>query len=409
MGHRAAVVGCGAQGRVISAFFARDPDFDEIALFDIKPESCTTHAQSLRGEHQEKVFRVGRVDAADSGEVGRAAKGCDILVNAVIPKYNLSLMKAALLAGANYLDMAFGPPYSNLEAQLALAQAFRDAGLTALIGAGKSPGLTNLLVAEASDMLEKVFNVRIRLYGEIKASEPVITWSPKTFLEDCALPPSHIVEGRLVHSPPFSGEEEYAFPKVGVRRVWLHEHEESYMFYRTFVPKGLRNFDLKMAGLEGVRALYELGLLKVEDAESSERIELLASLLPQPPSQRELLDKIARGVIKGSVGLTVVEVEGLLKGFDAKITMWVEDPNIVEVVKTYPMATDDSYVVGASCYLFAKTLLHSKISAGALTPEELPKSVRREVLRLLGAQSPPIRVEGRLEENVAALGEALGS
>lgn len=402
LGYRAAVVGCGAQGRVVSALLAQDPEISELGLFDLRPDQCRTHVGSL-GDVAAKVTHVGALDAANSEEAGRLLRGYDVVVNAVVPRFNLSLMKACVTAQAHYVDMAFGPPYSNLDAQLGLSRLFGQAGLVGLVGAGKSPGLTNLLVAEAADMLDSVFAVRIRLYEETYSSEPLMTWSPKTFLEDCAIPPSHIRDGLLVRSPPFSGEEEYVFPVVGKRRVWLHEHEESYMFQRTLSQKGLKTFDLKMGGLEKIKALYDLGLLRlVEDQNKGpDRIELLASLLPQPPSQAELLEKIGRGAITGSVGITVVEAEGFTGGRQAKVTMWAEDPSILDVVKVLPMATADSYVVGATCYLLVKALLDEKPGPGVYLPEELPQNTRRRVLELLGKQKPPIRVCGRLEESVS--------
>lgn len=75
------------------------------------------------------------------------------------------------------------------------------------------------------------------------------------------------------------------------------------MSYRTPISKGPGNF--KMADLEGVKALYDLVLLKVADG--PERIEIPTSMPPQPPSQQEPSGKIARGVMKGS---------------EAKVTIW---------------------------------------------------------------------------------------
>ncbi len=409
MGFRAAIVGCGAQGRVISTFFARDPAFEEIALFDIKPEICRSHIESLDGlgVKADKITRVESLNAGDTDSVARKVNGYDVLINAVIPRFNLGLMQASLKAGVHYVDMAFGPPYNNLEKQLQLSEDFERNGLVGIIGAGKSPGLTNLLVAEAAEMLDSVLSVRIRIFGEVESSEPLMTWSPKTLLEDCSIPPAYILDGRLVRALPFGGEEEYLFPQpVGKRRVWLHEHEEAYMFQWSLRTRGLRNFDLKMGGLENMKALYDLGLLRQRDAtqasSDSSTIDLLASLLPQPPTQEELLKMIEKGAISGSQGISVVEVEGERAGLDARVVLWVSDPNILDVVKSYPMATDDSYVVGTTCSLIVRAVLTAadSLRGGVYLPETLPSSVRRNVLNQLSKQVPPILVNGRFEGSV---------
>ncbi len=407
MGFRAAIVGCGAQGRVISTFFTRDPSFDAVGLFDLRQQVCAEHLAKLGGNlDSTKHLEVGRLDAGDVDDVASKIGSYDVLVNAVIPRFNVQLMEASMKAGVHYVDMAFGPPYSNLDLQMSLSESFRDANLIALIGAGKSPGITNLLVAEAADMLDTLTAVRIRLYGEINASEATMTWSPKTLLEDCSISPAYISGSKLVRAPPFSGEEEYQFPQpIGRRRVWLHEHEEAYMFYRTLVPKGLKQFDLKLGAIENIKALFDLGLLDQPSVEapSSSRIDVLASLLPQPPTQDELLEKISRGVIKGSNGVTVVEVDGVRNGSEARVLLWVEDPNILDVVKNYPMATDDSYVVGSACSALTKLVLShvGDLEKGVLLPENLPRNIRREAFSVLAEQYPPITVNGRLECKLA--------
>jgi len=409
LGFRAAIVGCGAQGRVISAFFSRDPAFEEIALFDIRPQVCRTHIDSLSesGVRTDKIARVETLNAADKDSVAHKVMGYDVLINAVIPRFNIGLMEASVKAGVHYVDMAFGPPYDNLEKQLQLSGDFERGHLVGIIGSGKSPGLTNLLVAEAAEMLDSVVSVKIRLFGEVESSEPLMTWSPKTLLEDCSIPPAYISDGRLVRAPPFGGEEEYSFPQpVGKRRVWLHEHEEAYMFNWSLRNRGLMNFDLKMGGLENMKALYDLGLLRQRDTPqaSSEpnTIDLLASLLPQPPTQEELLKMIEKGAIRGSQGVSVVEVEGEKSGSDARVVLWVNDPNILDVVKSYPMATDDSYVVGATCSLITKTVLtHAdSLRGGVYLPETLPSSLRRDVLDQLSKQAPPLLINGRFEGSV---------
>jgi len=48
------------------------------------------------------------LDASDTAAVAKAATGAKLVVNAVIPEYNLSIMRACLAAGAAYQDMASG-------------------------------------------------------------------------------------------------------------------------------------------------------------------------------------------------------------------------------------------------------------------------------------------------------------
>jgi len=392
-------MGCGAQGRVISTFLSRLPQCEKIILADIDAKALNNHATWLKSEK----LVVKKLDASNIQEVANVAKNTDILINAVIPRFNLALMKAALVAGVHYIDLAFGPPYSNLEKELELNQSFKKEKVTALTGAGKSPGLTNILVAQALDQLDSIESVRIRVFGELRSSEPVMTWSPLTLIEDSSLPPTVFKDGKLIKVPPFSGEEDYIFPveNIGKRKVWYHEHEEPYMLSKTLGARGLKYCDFKMGGIDQIKALYELGLLNNKTIElGGSRItpqKIVAKLLPKPPSAKELIKKIEQGIITDSTGCSVVEVEGLKNDERLQITLWAIDPSIKDVITYYPVATDDSYVVGVSASLLALLITKMSVEPGVLTPELLPKKLREEFIGLLAMQKPPILIKGKRE------------
>lgn len=393
MGFKAAVVGCGAQGRVISYFFAHRKDCDEVTLSDIDPNALKEHAANLESD---KV-RAVRADASDPNSIEKACRGSDVVVNAVIPRFNLQVMSAALKAGANYVDMAFGPPYDNLEKEMKLSGEYSSRGLIAVTGAGKTPGLSNLLVARATDRLDRVSSVTIRVFGELVAKIPILTWSPQTLAEDCALPPTVLVSGIVRKESPFSGEEEFRFPVpgIGTRRVWLHEHEEAYMFQRTLRKFGLRHFDLKMGGIEQMKALYDLGLLSDRTlyihGAKVETLKLTASMLPKPPTWKELLSMIRGGTVTDSHGCMVVDVRGVKNGRAKGLRLWVTDPKIRKVVASCPMATDDSYVVAMTAATFAVLVAKRKIpEKGIVLPEELSSQSRNMWLESLAKLSPPV-------------------
>jgi saccharopine dehydrogenase (NAD+, L-lysine-forming) len=386
---------------VISAFFAQFKGCNSIRLCDTNFEAIKRYADWLKSDR----LSVFRADAKHTEQVARLARGVDVVVNAVLPKFNLNVLKAAFKAGANYLDLAFGPPYDNLKRELECSGLLREVGLVAVTGAGKAPGLTNVLAAKAADRLDEVKNIFVRLYGSIESAEPVMTWSPRTLLEDCALKPVVLRDGELVEVDPFSGEEPYVFPvqRIGTKRVWNHLHEEVFMFQRSFSSKGLKNSDLKMGGIDQIKCLYELGLLSTERVVVGGRhvvpLEVVASLLPKPPLQSELQAKIKSGLVRGSTGCEVVVVEGEKSGETLKHVLWVSDPDIKSVVHSYPMATDDSYVVGLSGSIMACFLAEKRIrNPGVYTPEELPRTIRTEYLKELAKLRPPIEFQEKVTE-----------
>src|ERR1700674_3874619 len=85
----------------------------------------------------------------------RAARGCQLIVNASASVFNQIVMRAALRLRAHYLDLSSHLTQNPFKAeQLAFANRFEGKNRTALINAGGAPGLTNLLVKRAAEVLD---------------------------------------------------------------------------------------------------------------------------------------------------------------------------------------------------------------------------------------------------------------
>ena len=80
--------------------------------------------------------------------VVRAARGCHLLVNASPAVFNEIALRAALRLRAHYLDLSTHMTRRPFKAeQLAYDERFAEKKRAAVITAGVSPGLTNLLAA----------------------------------------------------------------------------------------------------------------------------------------------------------------------------------------------------------------------------------------------------------------------
>jgi len=391
MNFKVLIVGCGAQGKVLSTYMARANEVDEVRLSDINLEACRKHADWLKND---KVC-IHRLDASKVDEVSPLAKGVDVVVNAVIPRFNLSIMDAALKAGAHYIDMAFGPPYENLEKELERSEKFKDAGLTAITGSGSAPGITNILVAHVTDKLDRVNDIVIRLADVDEAKEPVSTWSPETLIADCVAEPVIFQDGKFKKVPPFSGEETYTFPDpaIGAQTLYYHVHEEPLMLGR-FIGKGLKNVCVKMggSGMMMIKALWEQGLLSdepinIKGVNVAPRDVYLA-LTPPPITMEELQQKVKTGIIAEMYSVILVEVVGEKDGRVEHHILWTSGPKLRDIIKAMPVANSVSYVTGTGCWLLV------------ITPELLEPASRRKFLDDLALQDPPIVIYEKVEKRV---------
>jgi len=213
------IVGTGAQGSVIATEIVKSPEVSEVRLSDIDLGKAEQLAERLKSE---KV-RTHRVDANRINDVMKVARDVNVIVNTTTlnAKFDLNIMEAALNVGAHYQDLA-----SYGTKQLALSNRWKEAGLTALINTGLSPGFSNVLVAQATDKLDHVEEIRVRVWSGVESKEPTSFWSPETAWIDMAVEPIVYENGEYKKVPPFSGKEVYNFPSpVGSQTVFWHSHD----------------------------------------------------------------------------------------------------------------------------------------------------------------------------------------
>jgi len=100
----------------------------------------------------EKVSAV-KVDANQADEIRNVISGCDIVVNCVGPFYRTvkTILRVAIEEGVDYVDV--WDDVSVVDEIFGMDAAAKEAGITAIIGLGFSPGVTNMMAALAAARL----------------------------------------------------------------------------------------------------------------------------------------------------------------------------------------------------------------------------------------------------------------
>jgi len=396
------VVGIGVQGSVIATELVKNSEVSEVRLVDIDLKKTEWLAERLKSD---KVSTQG-VDANKPDDLLRAAKGMDVVVNASVPIFNLKIMKAALKSGACYQDLALGspPPFEEaLSSELGLSDQFEDAGLTALINTGASPGITNVVAKYAADRLDQVDEIRMRWFGSMESKGYVSLWSPETMWLDMELKPIVYENEELKKVPPFSGEEKYKFPDpVGLQTV-VHHHHEDVLTLSQFI-KGVKYVDFKAGGPHNVvaKAIIQLGMLNdkpitVKGVKVAP-VDVLISLTPPTLTLEEVEKKIKAGIIVDEQEYFVEEVRGHREGKEVRfIFNWGSSLN--EAQRRISGVTALSYITGVPASIFARMLGEGEIKTlGVIPPECLESEVIERFLAELAEKGIIIheRVESRL-------------
>lgn len=390
------IIGCGEQGSTIAKYLIGKADVDEIRLADIDLKRARGAADALKSS---KVC-THRVDAGNVEEMLKVAEGVDVIVNAVVPKFDLPIMEAAIKADANYVDMASGPPYV-INEQLLQNEKWKRVGLTALINTGISPGVTNVLIARAADQLDSVEETLIRSAVKILPGTRVYegkelfleTWSPETMWLDFAEPPVIFENGEWKKVPLFSGEEVYTFPEpVGPCTVVYHAHEEVYTLPR-FI-KGVKKVNVKFGwqpALFIAKAAIELGLLSDEPVEvKGVKVaprDVFFKLTKPIPKTDDLIKKIEADVLLETVMTDALEIKGEKAGVKTTYKYFSTRPpmSLREAYKKYGRSfLERPGIVGVSCAIFTRMLGAGQVKTkGVVPPEGLTREEREVFIKEL--------------------------
>ena len=163
------VLGAGATGSLLAQLLERQGH--TVWCGDRDPE----RARRFLGK--KSTIPLAEVNARNLRGIVRAARGCQLLVNATASVFNEIVLRAALRLRAHYVDLSSHLARHPFKAeQFRYAKRFEKKHRAALINAGAAPGLTNLLVKRAAEQLDEVHSVHIRLYESSESDDPISQW-----------------------------------------------------------------------------------------------------------------------------------------------------------------------------------------------------------------------------------------
>src|ERR1700751_4314630 len=164
------VLGAGATGSLLAQLLERQGH--TVWCGDRHPE----RARRFLG--RTSTIPVAQVNARNLRGLVKAAKGCQLLVNASASVFNEIVLRAALRLRSHYLDLSSHLTRDPFRAeQFRYSKRFEEKNRAAVVDAGAAPGLTNLLVKRAADLCDEVVCAQIRFYESSESDDPVWPWA----------------------------------------------------------------------------------------------------------------------------------------------------------------------------------------------------------------------------------------
>jgi hypothetical protein len=364
------VLGAGATGSLLAQLLEKQGH--TVWCGDRDPE----RARRFLGKRS--TIAVTEVNARNLLGIVRVARGCNLIVNASASVFNQIVMRAALRLRAHYLDLSSHLTRNPFKAeQFAFAKRFEEKRRTALINTGAAPGLTNLIVVRAAEMLDQVESVQIRLYESSESDDPISQWSPEVTFDEAISSPRVYRNGKFRMEKRFAELEKFRFADpIGNANVVLAAQDEVGTI-PYFIP--MRDMDVKIGGNEfdRLRRWYKQGKL-------SKSRGIVRQRFPQTSSPRAIAKLIRQGVLQNARFAAAVLVRGVKRGKgnhdDEQLLVRTDChfPTLYQIRQQGLYTTPVAYATAHVAALFVKNFPSDL--KGVFAPETLPEETRRAII-----------------------------
>ncbi|HUI74478.1 MAG TPA: saccharopine dehydrogenase NADP-binding domain-containing protein [Candidatus Acidoferrum sp.] len=367
------ILGAGATGSLLAQLLDRQGH--TVWCGDRDPE----RARRFLGKRS--PIPITKVNARNLRGIVRAAKGSQLIVNASASVFNEIVLRAALRLRAHYLDLSSQLTKNPFKPeQLRYAKRFEEKKRAAVIDAGAAPGLTNLLVKRAADLLDRVEAVHIRLYECSESEDPISQWSPEVSFDEAVSRPRIYRNGKFQLAKRFSEVEKFRFMEpIGTVNVVLAAQDEVATLPR-FIP--MRELEVKIGGneIDRLRRWHRQGKLSKSRGMAMHRF-------PATFSPRKIAKLIRSGILQNARFAAAVLVRGVKHGRKSDQSLQVRSdvlfPSLYQIRQQGRFATPVAYATAHVAALFVKHF--PRDLAGVHPPEALPLEARRAILAGLRA------------------------
>lgn len=289
---RIIIIGAGGVGRVVAHKCAQLHNiFDEIYLASRTKSRCDQIASEI-----ETPIETREIDADDSDQVAALIQevGAELVINVALPYQDLSIMDGCLKAGAHYLDTANYEPKDDAKFeykwQWAYQDKFKEARLTAILGSGFDPGVTNIFCSWAlKHHFDAIHYVDILDCNAGDHGYPFATnFNPEINIREVTANGRFWEEGHWHETRPMEVKCDFPFPEAGTKSAYLMYHEEMeslcqnlpglkrIRFWMTFGESYLKHLEvLGNIGMTGIEPVDYKGTQVIP-------LEFLKILLPDP-------------------------------------------------------------------------------------------------------------------------------
>ncbi len=360
------IIGAGGVGRVVVHKCVQNAEvFGRIILASRTLSRC----EEIKSELPNADIETRAVDADNTEALIALIESIDtdIVINVALPYQDLAIMDACIATQTPYLDTANyeHPDEAKFEYKLQWErdEAFKKAGIMALLGSGFDPGVTNVFCAYAQkhyfDTIETIdiLDCNAGDHGYAFATN----FNPEINLREVSAKGRYWEEGNWIETEPMEIKMVWDYPEVGKKDSYLLYHEEMESLVKHI--KGLQRIRFFMTFGESylmhMKSLENVGMLGIQEVEHKGMkivpIEFLKTLLPDPAS----LGSRTKG--KTNIGIVAT---GIKDGSKKSIYIYQVSDHERCFAEVNSQAV--SYTTGVPAMIGAKLMLEGKWSGNGV-------------------------------------------
>lgn len=149
----------GAGGMAIGgiSYLIRYDEVEEIMMADLNKEA----ADQAASQFNSPKIRTMSLNVLDKSRLIEVVKDYDVVLNCVGPfmKFGVPILEAVIEAGVNYVDIC--DDHDAAEELIKLDEKAQQAGVSALICMGTTPGISNLQAVDLYNKLDETHSIKI--------------------------------------------------------------------------------------------------------------------------------------------------------------------------------------------------------------------------------------------------------
>lgn len=370
-----AIGGGGAMGRVVVRTALQYDFVTEVVVAGIDEARATRFVAAL-GDVRARVLPL---DVTDAAALRRAMAAADVVLNTSGPffHFGVPILTAAIAAGKPYADICDdAEPTRDM---LALHDEAVRRGVTAVVGLGASPGLSNLLAAKAAATMDRVDTLVTawRLAGAANVDDGFneATTGPDAavvhFMHCLSGTIPVVQEGKAVQVKPLQTSS-IDVPGLGAIELCSIGHPEAVTLPRHFTGlktcyNGIVGVEAILPGLRAMQGLIDSGQMTVEqaavrfsadDGRAQRQAQMQARTPPLPPSAAPGVEAGAMPRATTLPGILAF-AEGLKNGQPVRAGAWLKH-----------LPAGMSAVTGIPLALFLPLLQQGKVRGPGVTGPE---------------------------------------